>query len=420
MKYLIKSANVYIDNSFSSVDLFVDSGCIVSIGQDLAVSDATVISAQGLTVFPGFTDVHVHLREPGFSYKETVASGTLAAAKGGYTNVCTMPNLKPCPDSVEHLGRQLEIIKRGAKVHVYPFGTITVGENGETLSDMDGMAKDVIGFSDDGRGVQNQDIMLAAMEKAKALGKIISAHCEDNSLLFGGYIHDGEYAKLHGHRGICSESEWGPIKRDIGLVKKSDCKYHVCHISTKESVQLIREAKAQGVDITCETGPHYLTMNDMMLKEDGRFKMNPPIRSEEDRLALIEGIKDGTIDVIATDHAPHSAEEKSKGLEKSAMGVVGLETAFAVCYTKLVKTGIITLEKLVELLNVNAKARFGIGTEIKVGTPADLTLFNLNERFTVKKEDFVSLGKASPFEGEELFGRCKMTFVNGQIVYSEI
>jgi len=420
MKYLIKSANVYIDNSFSSVDLFVDSGCIVSIGQDLAVSDATVISAQGLTVFPGFTDVHVHLREPGFSYKETVASGTLAAAKGGYTNVCTMPNLKPCPDSVEHLSRQLEIIKRGAKVHVYPFGTITVGENGETLSDMDGMAKDVIGFSDDGRGVQNQNIMLAAMEKAKALGKIISAHCEDNSLLFGGYIHDGEYAKLHGHRGICSESEWGPIKRDIGLVKKSGCKYHVCHISTKESVQLIREAKAQGVDITCETGPHYLTMNDMMLKEDGRFKMNPPIRSEEDRLALIEGIKDGTIDVIATDHAPHSAEEKSKGLEKSAMGVVGLETAFAVCYTKLVKTGIITLEKLVELLNVNARTRFGIGTEIKVGAPADLTLFNLNERFTVKKEDFVSLGKASPFEGEELFGRCKITFVNGQIVYSEI
>ena len=420
MKYLIKSAKVYIDNSFSSVDLFVDSGCIVSIGQDLAVSDATVISAQGLTVFPGFTDVHVHLREPGFSYKETVASGTLAAAKGGYTNVCTMPNLKPCPDSVEHLSRQLEIIKHGAKVHVYPFGTITVGENGETLSDMDGMAKDVIGFSDDGRGVQNQNIMLAAMEKAKALGKIISAHCEDNSLLFGGYIHDGEYAKLHGHRGICSESEWGPIKRDIGLVKKSGCKYHVCHISTKESVQLIREAKAQGVDITCETGPHYLTMNDMMLKEDGRFKMNPPIRSEEDRLALIEGIKDGTIDVIATDHAPHSAEEKSKGLEKSAMGVVGLETAFAVCYTKLVKTGIITLEKLVELLNVNARTRFGIGTEIKVGAPADLTLFNLNERFTVKKEDFVSLGKASPFEGEELFGRCKMTFVNGQIVYSEI
>ena len=420
MKYLIKSAQVYIDNSFSAVDLFIDGGNIVSIGQNLTPSDATVISANGLIVFPGFTDVHVHLREPGFSYKETVSSGTLAAAKGGYTSVCTMPNLKPCPDSVEHLNKQLDIIKRDAKIHVYPFGTITVGENGEALSDMEGMAKDVIGFSDDGRGVQNEDMMLAAMQKAKELGKIISAHCEDNNLLFGGYIHDGEYARLHGHRGICSESEWGPIKRDIELVKKSGCKYHVCHISTKESVELIGKAKADGVDITCETGPHYLTMNDSMLQEDGRFKMNPPIRSEEDRLALIEGIKDGTIDVIATDHAPHSAEEKSKGLEKSAMGVVGLETAFAVCYTKLVKTGIITLEKLVELLNTNATKRFGIGTPIKVGAAADLTIFNLEEKFTVNKADFVSMGKASPFEDEELYGRCKMTFVNGNIVYSEI
>ena len=419
MKYLIKSAQVYIDNSFSSVDLFIDGGNIVSIGQNLTPSDATVISANGLIVFPGFTDVHVHLREPGFSYKETVSSGTLAAAKGGYTSVCTMPNLKPCPDSVEHLNEQLKIINRDAKVHVYPFGTITVGENGQTLSDMDGMAENVIGFSDDGRGVQSEDMMLSAMRKAKELDKIISAHCEDNNLLFGGYIHDGEYAKLHGHRGICSESEWGPIKRDIELVKKSGCKYHVCHISTKESVELIRKAKRDGVDISCETGPHYLTMNDSMLQEDGRFKMNPPIRSEEDRLALIEGIKDGTIDVIATDHAPHSAEEKAKGLEKSAMGVVGLETAFAVCYTKLVKTGIITLEKLIELLNINATKRFGIGTPIKIGAPADLTIFDLNEKFTVKKEDFISMGKASPFEGEELYGRCKMTFVNGQIVYKE-
>ncbi len=419
MKYLIKSAQVYIDNSFSTVDLFIDGGNIVSIGQNLMSDDAIVISAKGLTIFPGFSDVHVHLREPGFSYKETVKSGTLAAAKGGYTSVCTMPNLKPCPDSVEHLQEQLDIINRDAKVNVYPFGTITVGENGEVLSDMEGMAENVIGFSDDGRGVQNEDMMLSAMKKAKELGKIISAHCEDNSLLFGGYIHDGEYAKLHGHKGICSESEWGPIKRDIELVKKSGCKYHVCHISTKESVELIRKAKADGVDISCETGPHYLTMNDSMLQEDGRFKMNPPLRSEEDRLALIEGIKDGTIDVIATDHAPHSRDEKSKGLEKSAMGVVGLETAFAVCYTKLVKTGIITLEKLIELLNSNAIKRFGVGTEIKVGAKADLTIFNLDEKFTVKKDDFVSKGKASPFEGEELYGRCKTTFVNGQIVYQE-
>ena len=419
MKYLVKSANVYLDSSFSVVDLFIDGGNIVSIGQSLTADDATVISADGLTIFPGFSDVHVHLREPGFSYKETVATGTLAAAKGGYTSVCTMPNLNPCPDSAEHLNEQLDIIKQDAKIHVYPFGTITVGENGQTLSDMEGMAKDVVGFSDDGRGVQSEEMMLAAMKKAKKLDKIISAHCEDNALLFGGYIHDGEYARLHGHRGICSESEWGPIKRDIELVKKSGCKYHVCHISTKESVQLIREAKAAGVDITCETGPHYLTMNDSMLKEDGRFKMNPPIRSEEDRLALIEGIKDGTIDVIATDHAPHSAEEKSRGLEKSAMGVVGLETAFAVSYTKLVKTGIITLEKLIELLSTNATKRFGIGSAIEVGAPADFTVFDLGEKFTVTKEDFVSMGKATPFEGEELYGRCKMTFVNGQIVYKE-
>ncbi|MBO5873368.1 MAG: dihydroorotase [Clostridia bacterium] len=420
MKYLLKDASVYIEGCFESVDILIDGGSIVNICENIIDQDAIVFSLKGHIVFPGFTDVHVHLREPGFSYKETIATGTLSAAKGGYTSVCTMPNLKPCPDSVEHLKLQLQMIEQDAKVHVYPFGTITVGQNGQVLSDMDGMADDVVGFSDDGRGVQSEGMMLSAMEKAKELGKIISAHCEDNSLLLGGYIHDGEYARLHGHKGICSESEWGPIKRDIELVKKSGCKYHVCHISTKESVELIRQAKRDGVDITCETGPHYLTMNDMMLKEDGRFKMNPPIRSEEDRRALIEGIKDGTIDVIATDHAPHSAEEKSRGLEKSAMGVVGLETAFAVCYTKLVKTGIITLEKLIELLNVNAKKRFSVGTEIKVGEPADITVFDLDEKFTVSKDDFLSMGKASPFESEELYGRCKMTFVNGNIVYSEI
>ena len=420
MKYLLKDASVYIEGCFESVDILIDGGSIVNICENIIDQDAIVFSLKGHIVFPGFTDVHVHLREPGFSYKETIATGTLSAAKGGYTSVCTMPNLKPCPDSVEHLKLQLQMIEQDAKVHVYPFGTITVGQNGQVLSDMDGMADDVVGFSDDGRGVQSEGMMLSAMEKAKELDKIISAHCEDNSLLLGGYIHDGEYARLHGHKGICSESEWGPIKRDIELVKASGCKYHVCHISTKESVELIRQAKRDGVDITCETGPHYLTMNDMMLKEDGRFKMNPPIRSEEDRRALIEGIKDGTIDVIATDHAPHSAEEKSRGLEKSAMGVVGLETAFAVCYTKLVKTGIITLEKLIELLNVNAKKRFSVGTEIKVGEPADITVFDLDEKFTVSKDDFLSMGKASPFENEELYGRCKMTFVNGNIVYSEI
>ncbi len=419
MKYLVKSANVYTDGRFQSVDLLIDGGIFVSIGQDISAPDAIVIPASGLTVFPGFTDVHVHLREPGFSYKETIATGTLAAARGGYTNVCSMPNLSPCPDTAEHLKLQLDIIEKDAVINVYPFGTITAGQAGEHLAEMEEMSDDVIGFSDDGRGVQSREMMLAAMKKAKTLDKIISAHCEDNNLLFGGYIHEGEYAKEHDHAGICSESEWGPIKRDIELIKETGCKYHVCHISAKESVELIRKAKAEGVDITCETGPHYLTMNDMMLEENGRFKMNPPIRSEEDRKALIEGIKDGTIDVIATDHAPHSAEEKSRGLDKSMMGVVGIETAFAVCYTKLVKTGIITLEKLTELLSVNAKKRFGIGSEIKVGEKADLTVFNLEEPFTVDPKEFLSKGKATPFEGWRLVGRCKLTMVDGKIVYNE-
>ncbi len=419
MKYLLKNAMAFIKDSFQAVDLLIEDGRFVRISEYISDTDAIVIPLEGLTVFPGFTDVHVHLREPGFSYKETIKSGTQAAARGGYTAVCSMPNLSPCPDSLETLSQQTEIIDRDAVINVYPFGTITKGQAGQALSDMEAMADKVIGFSDDGRGVQNEEMMLSAMRKAKSLQKIISAHCEDNNLLFGGYIHDGEYARLHDHAGICSESEWGPIKRDIELVRKTGCKYHVCHISTRESVELIRNAKAQGVDITCETGPHYLTMNDMMLLEEGRFKMNPPIRSEEDRLALIEGIKDGTIDVIATDHAPHSFEEKSKGLEKSMMGVVGIETAFAVCYTKLVKTGIITLEKLTELLSLNAKKRFGIGSEIKVGCKADLTVFDLNESYTVDPDEFLSMGKATPFEGWKLYGRCKLTMVGGKIVYKE-
>ena len=419
MKYLLKSATAFIDNSFKSVDLLIDDGRFVSISQSISDDNATVISCEGLTVFPGFTDVHVHLREPGFSYKETIKSGTEASARGGYTNVCSMPNLKPCPDSVDNLNEQLDIIKKDAVINVYPFGTITVGQAGQELADIEGMKDSVIGYSDDGRGVQNEEMMLRAMKTVNALDKIIAAHCEDNSLLFGGYIHDGEYAKTHGHKGICSESEWGPIKRDIELVRKTGCKYHVCHISAKESVELIRKAKAEGVNITCETGPHYLTMNDMMLEENGRFKMNPPIRSEEDRLALIEGIKDGTIDMIATDHAPHSVEEKGRGLEKSLMGVVGIETAFAVCYTKLVKNGVISLERLVELLNINAKKRFGIGSEIKVGQTADLTVFDLNDEFIVNPHEFLSKGKATPFKDEKLFGRCKLTMVNGKIVYKE-
>ena len=362
-------------------------------------------------LFPGFCDVHVHFREPGFSYKETIATGSLAAAAGGYTHVCTMPNLNPVPDSVAHLQQQLDLIEDSACIHVYPYGAITVGEQGQTMADLEGMAANVIGFSDDGRGVQNDEMMRQAMIKSKNLGKMIVAHCEVNDLLRGGYIHDGEYAAAHGHRGICSESEWAQIARDLELVKEIGCKYHVCHISTKESVEIIRKAKAEGVDVTCETGPHYLVMNDMDLQEDGRFKMNPPIRSEEDRKALLEGIVDGTIDMIATDHAPHSAEEKAKGLAKSAFGVVGIETAFPVLYTCLVKPGIITMERLKELLVTNARARFGIPM-------GDCwSLWDLNAEYTVDPANFVSMGKATPFTGWKLCGKCLLTICDGKIVY---
>jgi len=369
--------------------------------------------SEGIAVFPGFCDVHVHLREPGFSYKETVETGTKACARGGYTDVCAMPNLNPVPDSREHLEEQLKLIGEQAVIGVHPYGAITVGEQGERMADLEEMAPEVIAFSDDGRGVQSEAMMREAMIRAKKLGKMIVAHCEDNALLHGGYIHDGEYAKTHGHKGICSESEWGPIARDLKLAEEIGCAYHVCHISTKESVALIREAKARGVNVTCETAPHYLLMNDGMLQEDGRFKMNPPIRSEEDRLALIEGIKDGTIDMIATDHAPHSAEEKSKGLMGSAMGVVGIETAFAAAYTGLVKTGVITLERLVQLLSDNPRKRFGLPVN-------GYTVWDLNAEYTVDPEEFLSKGRATPFAGEKLCGRCLLTVCNGKIVYNSV
>ena len=362
-------------------------------------------------VFPGFCDVHVHFREPGFSYKETIKTGSKASAKGGYTSVCTMPNLNPVPDSPEHLKEQTDIIDRDAVIEVLPYAAITVGEKGEELVDMESLAEKVIAFSDDGRGVQSEEMMREAMLRAKALGKMIVAHCEVNELLRGGYIHEGDYAKEHGHRGICSESEWKQIERDLRLAKETGCAYHVCHISTKESVDIIRKAKAEGVNVTCETGPHYLVMDDSDLKEEGRFKMNPPLRSKVDREALIEGIKDGTIDMIATDHAPHSAEEKSRGLEKSPFGITGIETCFPVVYTKLVKTGIITLEKAIELLAINPRKRFGI----KLGN--DFTVWDLATLEKVEPEKFISMGKATPFEGWELFGKCMLTVKDGQIVY---
>lgn len=419
MKYLLTGAEICTANETRRADILVDDGHIISISPMPPIPDAIVIELNHCFLFPGFTDVHVHLREPGFSYKETIGSGTRAAARGGYTSLCAMPNLKPTPDSLENLAPQQEAIRRDAVVPVYPYGTITVGELGKELADMEALAPHVIAFSDDGRGVQRDDMMEQAMIKAKALHKLIVAHCEDNTLLHGGYIHDGAYAKAHGHKGICSESEWGQIARDLELVRKTGCGYHVCHISTKESVDLIRRAKAEGVDVTCETAPHYLVLSDEDLQEDGRFKMNPPLRSPADREALRAGILDGTIDMIATDHAPHTAEEKSRGLKGSMMGVVGLETAFPVLYTELVKPGILSLEKLIGLLTEKPQARFGLGSKLEPGQSANLTVFDLNASYTIDPAEFQSMGRSTPFAGRQVFGRCKLTMVNGKIVWEE-
>ena len=413
MMSMFRSALVYENGTFVKRDMLLN-GASLSVCEGDVSPSAPISVFDNIVILPGFCDVHVHLREPGFSYKETILSGTLASARGGYTAVCSMPNLNPVPDSVENLERQLEIIRRDGKIAVYPYGTITVGQTGEMLSDMEGMADNVIAFSDDGRGVQSDDMMRAAMLRAKSLGKMIVAHCEDNSLLRGGYIHDGEYAKAHGHRGICSESEWRQIERDLVLVRETGCAYHICHISTKESVELIRKAKAEGLNVTCETGPHYILLDDSYLMEDGRFKMNPPLRSISDREAILEGILDGTIDMIATDHAPHSAEEKSRGLEKSAMGIVGIETAFPVLYTRLVKTGILSLERLVELMCINPRERFGITGDV------GFTVFELQNEYEINPDEFLSMGRATPFAGDVVFGRCLATVYNGEVVYSDL
>ena len=391
---------------------YMDTQSALAAWRSALKMDGELVSSSKYAIFPGFCDVHVHFREPGFLLKETIATGCASAAAGGYTAVCTMPNLDPVPDSPEHLQAELDAIRKDATIAVYPYAAITVGEKGEQLVDLEALAADAVAYSDDGRGVQNREMMKAAMLRAKAQGKLIAAHCEDNSLLFGGYIHDGEYAAAHGHKGICSESEWGPIARDLELVRETGCSYHVCHISTKESVDLIRKAKAEGLNVTCETGPHYLVMDDSMLQEDGRFKMNPPLRSAADREALVAGLLDGTIDMIATDHAPHTAAEKGKGLAGSAFGVVGLETAFAVMYTHFVKPGIITMDKLMELMVFTPRKRFGIPLE-----SGDCTLWDLNTEYTVNPETFLSKGRATPFAGARLFGRCVATFKNGKPVF---
>lgn len=418
MIYLLKNANVYLDGSFFKKDILIENGVISDIGISVSSDkNATVFDFNNKFIFPGFVDVHVHLREPGFSFKETIESGTKASAHGGYCTVCSMPNLNPVPDSIENLKIQLDKIKETACINVIPFGSITVNEAGEELADLEGMAPYVIGFSDDGRGVQDDDMMTAAMQKAKKLDKIISAHCEVNSLVKGGCINDCKFARENGIPGICNESEWKQIERDIDLVKKTGCKYHVCHISTAESVDTIRKAKAEGVDITCETGPHYLVLDDTMLKDEGRFKMNPPLRSPKDRQALIDGLIDGTIDMIATDHAPHTAEEKSRGLKDSLMGIVGIETAFPVLYTHLVKKGIITLERLCELISISPAKRFGIDSGIVVGKKANLTVFDLNEMYSINTDDFLSKGKSTPFEEMEVYGKCLMTIAEGKIAW---
>lgn len=402
----------------STEDIAIANGIIVERASEITPGDGdTVINAAGLVAAPAFVDVHVHLREPGFGYKERIATGTAAAARGGYSTVCSMPNLNPVPDTVETLGVQLDIIRRDAKIEVLPYAAITIGRKGEELVDISALQDKVCAFSDDGSGVQHDVMMERAMAEAAKHDALIAAHCEVEELLRGGYIHDGEYARKHGHKGICSESEWEQVRRDIEIAEKLGCRYHVCHISTKETVELVRQAKARGAKVTCETGPHYLIFTDMDLEEDARWKMNPPLRSAEDRAALIEGIKDGTIDMIATDHAPHTVEEKSRGLKDSAMGVVGLETAFAALNTHLVRKGIITLERLVELMSINPRRVFRIAGGIEVGNRADIVLLDVERQWRVDSTKFLSMGKISMFDGREMVGDVAMTIHRGNVVY---
>lgn len=420
MKILFNNANVFIDGAFKHQSVLVENGRIVNFFKPSISCEADkVIDLKNKYIFPGFVDVHVHLREPGFFYKETVKTGTLAGASQGYTSLFAMANLNPVPDSLENLQKELDIIQKDAVINVYPYASITKGEKGKELVDFESLKDKVLAFSDDGKGVQTREMMLLAMQKVKKLNKIIVAHAEDESLLNGGYIHDGEYAKQNGHQGICSASEYKQVERDLELAKQTGVKYHVCHVSAKETVALIRQAKKDGVDVTCETAPHYLVLTDDDLKEDGRYKMNPPLRSKQDKLALIEGVLDGTIDMIATDHAPHSKEEKSKGLKGSLMGITGLECAFPILYTKLVKTGVISLEKLVELMSKNPAKRFNLESEIKIGTDC-FNVYDLDCAYQIDSEKFISMGKITPFDKEKVYAKCIYTVCNGKTVWNEI
>ena len=419
VEFRIKGCRALIDGVFVAADMLSRGGSVFPVSPEEPNSpEVPVFEFHNCLLLPGLIDVHVHLRDPGFSFKETMRTGTMAAARGGYTTVCPMPNLNPVPDSRETLALELKRIRDDAVIRVLPYAAITKGEKGQELAELEAMAPDCFAFSDDGKGVQNADMMRQAMKRASALGKVIVAHCEDETLLHGGCIHDGAYAKAHGHRGICSESEWKQVERDVHLAEETGCAYHVCHVSTKESVAIIREAKARGVDVTCETAPHYLLLTEDDLQEDGRFKMNPPIRERADRDALREGLLDGTVDMIATDHAPHTAEEKSRGLEKSLMGVVGLECALSVLYTGLVKTGLMPMETLIDRMTAAPARRFGLQSGLEAGKPADFLIFDPDEEWVVDPNDFASMGRATPFAGERVTGRVKMTVCKGEIVWN--
>ena len=419
MACILSGAEVYLNGSFKRIDVSVEGGIIGDISPAISPTCGDVVfDLKNFVILPGLADVHVHLREPGFFYKESVRTGTLAAARGGFSSICSMPNTDPVPDCTDNLKKQSELTDNDAAVHVYPYGAVTKGERGECLSEMAELAPFVVAFSDDGRGVQNDGVMEAAMVRAKSLGKIIAAHCEDEALSNGGCVHDGRYGRSRGLKGIPSESEWRHISRDLKLAEKTGCAYHVCHVSAKESVDLIRAAKKKGIDVSCEVTPHHLIFCEDDLKDDGRYKMNPPLRGAVDREALIEGLSDGTIDMIATDHAPHSAEEKSKGLENSAFGVVGLETAFPVLYTKLVMTGIIGLERLVLLMSVRPSERFGVAGPIEKGMRADLAAFDLKEKYRVDPADFLSKGRSTPFEDMCVYGDCVLTMVSGKTAWA--
>ena len=419
-KLLLKGGTVVSDGMSRKADVLVADSVIAAIGESLTADEQTeVFDAEGCIVTYGLADVHVHLREPGYSTKETITTGTQACARGGVTTVCAMPNLQPAPDAPDTIAIEQQMIDEQAVIEVLPFATISSKRAGRELADIEAMRPLSVGFSDDGNGIQTEPLMRQAMQRIAAVDGIIAAHCEDDSLLHAGYIHDGEYARTHGHKGICSESEWGPIKRDVKLAEEEGCRYHVCHISTKESVEIIRNAKQSCAHISCETAPHYLVLCDENLQEDGRFKMNPPLRAAEDKAALIEGIKDGTIEVIATDHAPHTAEETSRGLKGSMMGIVGIETSFAICYTHLVRKGVITIEKLIALMSENPRRIFRLGGAMQVGERADIAVFDIREPYKIDSAEFLSMGKATPFEGEEVYGRCMLTLFAGEKVWIE-